>query len=53
MKWFNQLPPELRHLLSNLATALILAQSIKHGYITPEQAAAIPSPSVSVSTPIQ
>ena len=53
MKWFNKLPPELRHLISSIVTALILAQSVKHGYITPEQASAIPAPSVSISTPIQ
>lgn len=53
MKWFNKLPPELRHLISSIVTALILAQSVKHGYITPEQAATIPASSVSISTPIQ
>jgi len=53
MKWFNKLPPEFRHLLSSIITALILAQSVKYGYITQEQAATIPAPSVSISTPIQ
>lgn len=53
MKWFNKLPPEFRHLLSSLLTVLIMGQAVKHGYITPEQAATIPASSVSISTPIQ
>ena len=41
MKWFNKLPPELRHLISSLLTALILGQAVKHGYVAPDQAAQI------------
>jgi hypothetical protein len=52
MKWFNQLPPELRHLLSSLLTALVMGAAVKHGYITPDQASTI-QPQISVSAPIQ
>ena len=38
MKWFNKLPPEIRHLLSSILTALIMGAAVKHGYIAPDQA---------------
>ena len=38
MKWFSKLPPEIRHLLSSILTALIMGAAVKHGYVTPEQA---------------
>lgn len=37
MKWFNKLPPEIRHLLSSILTALIMGAAVKHGYIAPDQ----------------
>jgi hypothetical protein len=52
MKWFSKLPPELRHLVSSILTALIVGQAVKHGYVTPDQATAL-QPQISVSTPIQ
>lgn len=52
MKWFNELPPEFRHLLSSLLTVLIMGQAVKHGYVTPDQATQL-QPQISVSTPIQ
>lgn len=41
MKWFNRLPPELRHLITSALTMLIMGQAVKHGYITSDQAAAV------------
>ena len=38
MKWFSKLPPEIRHLLSSILTALIMGAAVKHGYIAPDQA---------------
>ena len=52
MKWFSKLPPELRHLISSIITALIVGQAVKHGYVTPDQAQQL-QPQISVSTPIQ
>lgn len=51
MKWFNKLPPELRHLITNALTLLIMAQAVKHGVITQDQAAQS-LPSVGISTTI-
>jgi hypothetical protein len=52
MKWFNTLPPEFRHLLSSLLTALVMGAAVKHGYITPDQATII-QPQITATIPLK
>ena len=52
MKWFSKLPPELRHLVSSILTALIVGQAVKHGYVTPDQAAQTQA-QISASIPLK